>query len=60
VGQGAGAVREGDPAALAAMVLLIAQSAVQSAPVVAEWLPADAWRVELAAALRGYLSPGAP
>ena len=38
-GQERGFVRGGDPAALAAMVLLIAQSAVQSAPLVAEWLP---------------------
>jgi len=58
-GQRAGFVREGDPVQQAAMVLLIAQSAVQSAPVVAEWLPADAWRSELSAALRGYLAPPA-
>jgi AcrR family transcriptional regulator len=56
-GQRAGFVRAGDPSRLAAMVLLIAQSAVQSAPLVAEWLPDDAWRAELAAALRGYLAP---
>lgn len=57
--QGAGYVRAGTPETLAAMVLLIAQSAVQSAPLVAEWLPADAWRAELTIALRGYLAPGA-
>lgn len=56
-GQRAGFVREGDPAQQAAMVLLIAQSAVQSAPIVADWLPAEAWRSELTAALRGYLAP---
>lgn len=56
-GQKAGFVRPGPPAQLAAMVLLIAQSAVQSAPLVAEWLPDDAWRAELARALRGYLAP---
>ena len=56
-GQGAGFVRSGDPQQLAAMVLLIAQSAVQSAPLVAEWLPDGAWRAELAHALRGYLGP---
>ena len=56
-GQTTGAVRSGDPVRLAAMVLLITQSAVQSAPLVAEWLPADAWRAELGAALRGYLTP---
>ena len=53
-----GFVRSGDPAALAAMVLLVAQSAVQSAPLVAEWLGGDAWQAELTAALTGYL--GAP
>ncbi|WP_194397843.1 TetR/AcrR family transcriptional regulator [Microbacterium atlanticum] len=53
-----GLVRAGDPAQQAAMVLLITQSAVQSAPLVAEWLPAEAWRAELAHALRGYLGPG--
>jgi AcrR family transcriptional regulator len=57
-GQSAGFVRSGDPESLAAMVLLIAQSAVQSAPHVAEWLPDERWRTELAAALRGYLAPG--
>ena len=56
-GQTTGAVRGGDPVRLAAMVLLVTQSAVQSAPLVAEWLPADAWRAELGAALRGYLAP---
>lgn len=58
-GQDAGYVRAGEAETLAAMVLLITQSAVQSAPLVAEWLPADAWRAELAAALRGYLAPEA-
>ena len=56
-GQRAGYVRGGDPAQLAAMVLLIAQSAVQSAPLVAEWLPEQAWRTELGHAVRGYLAP---
>src|SRR6478752_5646151 len=46
--QPAGFVRAGDPPQLAAMVLLVAQSAVQSAPLVAEWLPESAWRAELA------------
>jgi len=54
-GQEAGFVRDAPPAQLAAMVLLITQSAVQSAPLVAEWLPSGAWRSELACALRGYL-----
>ena len=55
-GQREGFVRAGEPVELAAMVLLIAQSAVQSAPLVAEWLPAGAWRQELSHALRGYLA----
>jgi AcrR family transcriptional regulator len=59
-GQRAGFIRPGDPAQLAAMVLLIAQSAVQSAPLVAEWLPDEAWRDELTHALRGYLQPVRP
>jgi AcrR family transcriptional regulator len=50
-----GFVRAGRPAELAAMILLIVQSAVQSAPLVAEWLPDDRWRAELSAALGGYL-----
>jgi AcrR family transcriptional regulator len=54
-GQRSGFVRQGDPAQLAAMVLLIAQSAVQSAPLVAEWLPAGPWRIELSRAMTGYL-----
>ena len=41
-GQAAGFIRAGDPEQLAAMLLLIAQSAIQSAPLVAEWLPARA------------------
>jgi AcrR family transcriptional regulator len=56
-GQRRGFVRAGDPDQQAAMVLLIAQSAVQSAPLVAEWLPDEAWRTELAHAVHGYLSP---
>lgn len=54
-GQERGFVRAGEPDQLAAMVLLLTQSAVQSAPLVAEWLPDESWRVELAAALAGYL-----
>ena len=55
-GQRAGFVRAVDPARAAAMLLLILQSAVQSAPLVAEWLDDDAWRAELAAAVRGFLA----
>jgi AcrR family transcriptional regulator len=57
-GQSLGIVREGDPHRIAAMVLLIVQSAVQSAPLVAETLPPGAWEEELAHALHGYLAPG--
>lgn len=56
--QAIGTVREGDPERLAAMVLLIAQSAVLSAPLVSEWITGDAWTAELTCALRGYLAPG--
>jgi AcrR family transcriptional regulator len=59
-GQAAGWIRDGEPPALAAMVLLITQSAVQSAPLVADWLPAEAWRGELGHALRGYLGRATP
>ncbi|KJL43537.1 AcrR family transcriptional regulator [Microbacterium terrae] len=55
-GQRGGWIRQGDPAQIAAMVLLIAQSAVQSAPLVAEWLDDGAWRAELGRALHGYLA----
>lgn len=54
-GQKTGAVRAGEPRQLAAMVLLMTQSAVQSAGIVADRLPAGAWERELAIALRGYL-----
>lgn len=54
-GQRAGFVRTGDATAQAAIVLLIAQSAVLSAPLVAEWVGRQAWRRELATALHGYL-----
>lgn len=56
-GQSAGFVRPGEPDQLAAMLLLIAQSAVQSAPLVAEWLAPEQWRRELHAAVTGYLRP---
>lgn len=59
-GQRAGVVRGGEADRLAAMTLLIVQSAVQSAPLVAEWLDPGAWRTELAAALHAYLAPDAP
>lgn len=55
-GQRAGFVASGDADGRAAMLLLVLQSAVQSAPLVAEWLDAAGWRVELAAAVRGLLA----
>lgn len=54
-GQQAGYVRAGDPAHLAAVVLLTAQASVQSAPLVAEWIDDDGWSAELEHLLRGYL-----
>jgi AcrR family transcriptional regulator len=56
-GQRHGSVRAGEPTELAAMVLLIAQSTVQSHRMVAHLLPEQAWRRELARALNGYLAP---
>ncbi|MEE1822772.1 helix-turn-helix domain containing protein [Streptomyces sp. BE20] len=56
-GQEHGSIRAGDPVELAAMVLLIAQSTVQSHRMVAQLLSEDAWRRELARALDGYLAP---
>jgi hypothetical protein len=50
-------VRRGKPAELAAMVLLIAQSAIQSRQMIAEHLPPASWRRELARAIDGYLKP---
>ena len=56
-GQADGFIRAGEPERLAAMLLLITQSAIQSAPLVEEWLPPDQWRRELHAAVAGYLAP---
>ena len=50
-------VRAADPRRLAATVLLITQSAIQSGPIVEPILDADALGVELAHALNGYLCP---
>ncbi len=52
-----GSVRAGDPRQLAAMCLLITQSAVQSAQMVAPILDAEALAIELQHALNGYLKP---
>jgi AcrR family transcriptional regulator len=54
--QRAGSVRAGDPRQLAAMVLLITQSTIQSAQIVRPILDADALAGELAHSLNGYLS----
>jgi AcrR family transcriptional regulator len=51
-----GGVRSGDPRQLAAMVLLITQSTIQSAQIVHPILDADALAAELAYSLNGYLS----
>ena len=55
--QRGGTVRPGAPRELAAMTLLIAQSAIQSRHMIAEHLPEPSWRRELASALDGYLRP---
>lgn len=57
VAQRHGSVRAGDPRQLAAMCLLITQSTIQSAQIVAPILDADALAVELAHSLNGYLKP---
>ena len=51
-----GSVRPGDPRQLAAMVLLITQSTIQSAQIVRPILDADALARELTFSLNGYLS----
>jgi AcrR family transcriptional regulator len=53
--QAEGSVRVGDPRRLAAMVLLITQSAVQSAQIVESILDPDALSAELTHSLNGYL-----
>jgi AcrR family transcriptional regulator len=56
-GQRAGTIRRGRATELAAMVLLIVQSTVQSHRMVASVLPDRAWRRELTHVLDGYLRP---
>ncbi len=56
VAQRAGSVRAGDPLKMATMVLLIAQSTIQSARIVEPILDADTLAGELAYSLNGYLS----
>ncbi|MET0700285.1 MAG: helix-turn-helix domain-containing protein [Mycobacterium sp.] len=55
IAQAGGSVRPGDPGQLAAMVLLITQSTIQSAQIVEDILPTEALAAELARALNGYL-----
>ncbi len=50
-------VRRADPRQLAAMIVLIAQSTIQSGQIVEPILDADALSVELAHTLNGYLCP---
>lgn len=56
-GQADGSVRPGDAKQLAAMCLLIVQSAIQSAQMVAPVLDVTALDIELAHSLNGYLKP---
>ncbi|MUL65231.1 TetR family transcriptional regulator [Mycobacterium sp. CBMA 234] len=55
--QADGSVRPGDAKQLAAMCLLIVQSAIQSAQMVAPVLDVTALDIELAHSLNGYLKP---
>lgn len=55
--QADGSVRAGDARQMSAMVLLIAQSSIQSGPIVETILDAESLAVELAHALNGYLAP---
>ena len=54
--QQTGSVRAGNPRQMATMVLLIAQSTIQSAQIVRPILDEDALAAELAYSLNGYLS----
>ena len=56
VAQRTGSVRAGDPRQLATMVLLIAQSTIQSADIVRPILDAQSLATELTHSLNGYLS----
>ena len=56
VAQADGGVRPGDARQMAAMVLLITQSAIQSGQIVETILDADALATELTNALNGYLA----
>jgi AcrR family transcriptional regulator len=54
--QGNNQIRAGDPSQMAAMVMLIAQSTIQSAQLVQPILDDDALTIELSHALNGYLT----
>ncbi len=54
--QRSGSVRPGDPRRLAAMVLLLTQSTIQSAELVSSILDREALTEELSCSLNGYLS----
>ena len=56
VAQQTGSVRAGDPRQMATMVLLIAQSTIQSADIVRPILDSEALASELTHSLNGYLS----
>ena len=56
-GQSEGSIRAGDTHQMAAMCLLITQSTIQSAQMVADLLDAESLDVELAHSLNGYLKP---
>jgi len=56
IAQRDGSIRPGDPRQLAAMVLLIAQSVIQSGQIVEPILGADGLSAELTYALNGYLA----
>jgi AcrR family transcriptional regulator len=56
VAQQTGSVRAGDPRRMATMVLLIAQSTIQSADIVRPVLDSEALAAELTYSLNGYLS----
>ena len=56
VAQRSGSVRAGDPLQMATMVLLIAQSTIQSDEIVRPILDAEALAAELTYSLNGYLS----
>jgi AcrR family transcriptional regulator len=55
--QADGSVRAGDVRKMSAMVLLIGQSAIQSAQIVEPILDGEALSAELSRALNGYLAP---